>query len=332
MIKRLSMKNLKFLSNVKLRLGLIIFLAFVFVFCSIQIVSVILEKNGDCSLKGHGTKDSPYLISSKEDLIEFSNLVNGGMLFNNKYVEQTCDIDMAGIDFMPIGIYGSENVFKGYYNGRGYTISNISITTLEGGGNNGLFGFLAGVVMNLNLEGGQISGGCCGSFASHASSFDAMIINCKSTCKIEGIRAGGIADNFNGYVIGCWYYGEKELPIVSYNAVKIAYSYSNFGQYLPRTFVGECVESGYFETEYFKSDEFSALVNSNLPKVANASGINQSTLIDFNNKTPTSLINSPINTLKAYKFHVLGYVAILASIVVIVISLHKENKGGNSEE
>ena len=73
----------------------------------------------------------------------------------------------------------------------------------------GLFGKLGGVVMNLGIESGRISGDYVGSFAAADGSTDAMIINCYNRANLYSIvRCGGIADNFtSGRILGCANYG-----------------------------------------------------------------------------------------------------------------------------
>lgn len=191
-------------------------------------------------LEGKGTKYSPYKINDAFDMVAFSRSVEDGNEYRNKYVKQTKDIDMSGFSFTPIGVFGEGYYFYGTYDGSGYRLCNMTIDSNRGGRNNGLFGTLGGKVMNLGIEDAYIEGNCCGSFASHSSSYDAMIINCYSTAQIIGARSGGIADNFLGYIMGCWYHSEKEsLPIVSYNALFVKYCYNNYKDTLPNTFDGE---------------------------------------------------------------------------------------------
>lgn len=148
-----------------------------------------------------GTKAHPFQISSPSELLEFANAVNNGNSYENQYVLQTCDIDLSGIDWPTIGLFDSDCFFNGTYDGGGHTISNLSVTV---GGNNSFFGQLGGTVMNLGIESGFISGTCVGSITSHASRSTAVIINCYNKATVEGARAGGIADNFNGTISNCW--------------------------------------------------------------------------------------------------------------------------------
>ncbi len=177
------------------------------------------------SEKADGTKASPYLIGSKEDLLAFAAAVNAGNGFEGEYFLQTADIDLAGVEWQTIGPYGTECSFLGTYNGGGHIIRNLSVTV---GGNNSFFGQLGGTVMNLGLEGGTVSGACTGGITSHSSRPTAKIINCYSKITVNGARVGGIADNFNGTIANCL--SECELNadsaenvggIVSYGAMSL---------------------------------------------------------------------------------------------------------------
>ena len=177
-------------------------------------------------------------IKSAEDLIAFSEAVNGGDDFKGRLVIQTEDIDLNNVPFTPIGIFGSGNYFFGVYDGGGHSLSNLVINCKEGKKNNGLFAQLGGMVMNLGIESGEISGACCGSFASHAAASSACVINCYSKAKVKASRAGGIVDNFIGSVINCWYDNpESVLPVCGYTANSIIHCYTN-GEVCRESFKG----------------------------------------------------------------------------------------------
>ena len=55
----------------------------------------------DASFLGAGTGESPYLISTAEDLVKLAELTNSTATaaeYADKYYRLTADIDMAGID------------------------------------------------------------------------------------------------------------------------------------------------------------------------------------------------------------------------------------------
>lgn len=181
-------------------------------------------------LAGEGTAESPYLISDMEDLRIFRDLVNSGVDFENQFVLQTADIDLSDIEtWAPIGLFGSENIFKGIYNGDGYWITNLKITE---GGNAGLFGVLGGVVENVMLIDCDISGACIGGIASHGS--NATIVNCFVSGKLcATTRAAGIADNMGGNIFNCVSVCELDAPIVAgisgYYTNTVENCFSNMG-------------------------------------------------------------------------------------------------------
>lgn len=186
---------------------------------------VFREWNQVYEFEGNGTYEDPYLISSADDLIKFSEAVNNGNYFFGMYFKQIDDIDMSECDnFIPIGCMDSGYMFRGIYDGGGHTISNLIINANSLDSKFvGLFGKLGGVVMNLGIESGRISGDYVGSIAAADGSTDAMIINCYNKADLYAIvRCGGIADNFSvGRILGCANYGHLSgnvtCQIVSYN-------------------------------------------------------------------------------------------------------------------
>ena len=150
------------------------------IFASISIYVVHGEDN---DLEGKGTNDDPYLISSKEDLIKMSSLVNNGDSYLNAHYKLTTNIDMAEIDFEPIG---STSGFSGVLDGNGYAISNLVINST--GDQIGLISFLnGGTVKNLGIESGVITGGNR-TGALVGRTMYANIINCYSKADVNDHR------------------------------------------------------------------------------------------------------------------------------------------------
>ena len=103
-------------------------------------------------------KDGVYQIGTVEDLVAFAELVNGGE--HNANAVLTANIDMGGADWTPIAAgacyyaaVGPADVtsggFAGFFNGQGYTISNLIIK--PSGEASGFFGVVTGSVKNLGL-------------------------------------------------------------------------------------------------------------------------------------------------------------------------------------
>jgi hypothetical protein len=161
------------------------------------------------SFRGKGTKEEPYLIQNVDDFRNFRDYVNNGEEFRECFFYQTENFDLKGESWVPIGIYGSGHYFYGVYNGGGHYLKNLIIKKGrdDSANNQGLFGQLAGKVLNLGIESGRIYGNCVGSIASHSvTEAVPYIINCYSRAVLSGRRAGGIIDNFEGgVVINSWF-------------------------------------------------------------------------------------------------------------------------------
>ncbi len=75
--------------------------------------------------EGDGTKASPYIISSAEQLLGVASVVKNSS--EALHFELACNIDLDGAEWTPIGT--ASNPFSGSFNGNGYTVSNLKITT-----------------------------------------------------------------------------------------------------------------------------------------------------------------------------------------------------------
>lgn len=109
-----------------------------------------------CTLKGYehcpdcGWTDGKYHISTAEELTAFAAAVNGGESFSGEAVVLDADVDLADVEWTPIG-NGTRsgktytgNAFKGEFDGKGHTISNVKAS---------LFGIVdGGTVKNVSLS------------------------------------------------------------------------------------------------------------------------------------------------------------------------------------
>ena len=206
---------------------------------------------------GNGTYESPFIISSYEDISLLRDLVNSGISFSCFYFRQDSDIDfIQGDNWVPIGRYGTGCFFAGYYDGGGHTISNLRIDTEDAYA--GLFGDLRGEVRNLGIESGDISGKFVGGIAGYGRS--GRIINCYNKAKIRGLRAGGIADTIvGGEIISCINIGDISSPndeliggIVSYSCKRCLNCYSLNNQPVNSDFKGEITIPDDVANEYSK--------------------------------------------------------------------------------
>ena len=148
---------------------------------------------------GTGTESDPYQIADGAQLAYLASGVNQGQTYENSCFVLTADIDLANHDWTPIGnsfsdaLFGGRDysLFAGNLDGKGHTVSNISIgtesTPLESDVF-GLFGATGGKLSNLNLDGVTICGiaknvsgyviGLAGALAGSASG---SIKNCHVT-------------------------------------------------------------------------------------------------------------------------------------------------------
>ena len=118
---------------------------------------------------GTGTESDPYQIADGAQLAYLASEVNKGQPYENACFVLTADIDLGNHDWTPIGnsfsdaLFGGTaySVFAGNLDGKGHTVSNISIGT-EGAPLEsdvfGLFGVTGGKLSNLNLDGVTICG------------------------------------------------------------------------------------------------------------------------------------------------------------------------------
>lgn len=111
--------------------------------------------------------NATYSISGADGLQWVADQVNGttraaSNTFSGQTIKLTSDIDLAGIDWTPIGATMAHNptvAFRGTLDGNGYTISNLKVrNSIENYSASGLIGCLIGKVQNLTLKNVDIIG------------------------------------------------------------------------------------------------------------------------------------------------------------------------------
>lgn len=160
---------------------------------------------------GFGIKTNPYLIKDAEDLKLLAQKVNNGTNYAGKYFKQTADIDLKNeTNWTPIG--KENNHFKGIFDGGGYKITSLSITSSNE--KIGLFGFVSNAtIQNCNvtgeIEGNNFVGGIVGNAGKNT-----YILNCSFQGNVEGNLdyVGGIVGNTSSgcEVSGCFVTGKVE--------------------------------------------------------------------------------------------------------------------------
>lgn len=113
--------------------------------------------------------DTTYRISSAQELVDFSTLVNSGQ--TSACAELTADIDMTGIAFTPIG-NTEANRYQGTFDGNGYCIDNLTVSA-SGQSGVGIFGYVENATIQYliagpgnRIEGQAYVGGLVGSKVS----------------------------------------------------------------------------------------------------------------------------------------------------------------------
>ncbi len=95
------------------------------------------------------------VITSLAEFVTFANNVNNGVNYSGIVVRLGADIDLMNSSFAPIGT--KSKPFTGVFDGNGYSIKNVNITS--SGDNVGLFGYVkGGIVKNVFLEKGTVKG------------------------------------------------------------------------------------------------------------------------------------------------------------------------------
>lgn len=161
-----------------------------------------------------------YVVATATDMLAFADAVNNGVgSIKNASIKLTANIDLAGIDWKPIGQtggYSSSTYFQGIFDGDGHTISNLTVTHWEAGNDggknyaSGLFGFLdcgqSGSIKNLTIEGAVVKGHhWCGVIAGYTSGTveNCVVKNATVECThVNGEACGDKAGVITGYING----------------------------------------------------------------------------------------------------------------------------------
>ena len=107
---------------------------------------------------GGNLEIDPYIISTKEELIQLANDVNSGTNYSGKYFRLGNSIELTQ-QFYPIGC-SSSRYFAGNFDGAGYTISGLDVRGHADGSTSyvGLFGYTNGATIKNLTVSGTVSG------------------------------------------------------------------------------------------------------------------------------------------------------------------------------
>ena len=158
-------------------------------------------------------------LYTARDLLQFAKEVNDGNTFAGKTVMLMDDVDLAGIEWKPVGQttgYSAATYFQGTFDGNGKTISNLTIgeSSWEEGSNDGknfatgFFGFIdmgSTTIKNVtfdkaNVEGhhwvGVVAGYMTGT-VSDVTVTNSTVTSSYKTSEADGDKAGGIVGYIN---------------------------------------------------------------------------------------------------------------------------------------
>lgn len=144
-------------------------------------------------------------ITTAEEFVAFADDVNVNKnAYSGKTVYLVADIDLAGIDWEPIGQTGA-TTFNGVFDGQNHTISNLSVDSADQTGANyssGLFGWVEthtagrGILKNVKIDGATVVGHHnCGALVGYITEKNALVENCHvANAEISCTYANGDAD------------------------------------------------------------------------------------------------------------------------------------------
>lgn len=153
-------------------------------------------------IQGEGTKADPYRIDDVNDFLAFTENVKNGEDYKGKYLVQTADIDLSS-EALYTGLAESA-IFRGFYDGRGYTIK-VNVNTSS---NASVFGTLSDgtLIVNAGLLGSITSTSSAYGFA-HKVNSGAKVVNCFSNVSVSAPSASGFASNIKGKVNNFYFGG-----------------------------------------------------------------------------------------------------------------------------
>ncbi len=142
-----------------------------------------------------------YYIGTTEELAGFAVLVNGGNSFKGIEVVLTNHLDLAGLEWTPIG--SDTRPFQGTFEGSGKSITGLTIDNPVGD-LQGLFGCVGRHALIYDLKLTAIDIRAQSYVGAIVGWLDGAIVNCASDGEIRGdYHCGGIAGVVMGSVINC---------------------------------------------------------------------------------------------------------------------------------
>lgn len=109
---------------------------------------------GEASAYRVNPTDGVYAFDSADDLKWYAANLDAGLLTGKESIVLTCDIDLSGVTFLPIGT--KQHPFRGVFDGELHTLKKLTVTADEAG----LFGYvgLGASIGNLAFDTPTVSG------------------------------------------------------------------------------------------------------------------------------------------------------------------------------
>lgn len=166
------------------------------------------------SFRGLGTKWSPYRIRSAEDLKLLQLITASGEEYKNQYFIQTNNIDCSSLSgAIPIAELQS-GVFYAVYDGRGYEISNLELSSSIYDGACAFIRTMGGTVKNVCLNNCSFTGTLSAGVACYADVHaTTRIVNCLVTNSVVrgfSASAGILCYGTETRVYNCLYLSSEE--------------------------------------------------------------------------------------------------------------------------
>ena len=150
-------------------------------------------------MTGSGTIGDPYIIMTFADLQSVESYADGGGVVYG-YWELGADIDCSGALFVPI-CDGLATIFAGSFDGAGFVISNLTVSTTRYGG---LFGSVLGIVGTAILKDIVLTDVSISSSGAYAGGLSGQVL---SNVTVSGCSStGSVVCGDNCYVGGLFGY------------------------------------------------------------------------------------------------------------------------------
>ncbi len=152
-------------------------------------------------ITGTGSKADPFIIDDEYDFIEFTEQMKSGETYDGKFIRQDADIDLSeNLDYTGVN---EKQTFAGTYDGNGHKIK----VALDSAGNNTLFPYVTGTIMNLGTEGSIKTSGSFAMGIARSIRAGGKMVNCWSDVSVSGSTACGLSWSNYGIIENCCFTG-----------------------------------------------------------------------------------------------------------------------------